>query len=365
MVEKGVINRFQLWLLITNFLIGSALVFTPTKVVSAAEQDGWLSIIFMTIIGFFFILFTLTLIHRHNNLTIVGIAKQLLGKPLGMVIGLLFAWFYLHLAAILLREIGDMIKLSILNVTPLFFLIFTISLVIYYLTYNGLEVIVRSNEILSPMAIFSFWLTILMVIPLLEPVKILPVLTEGIKPVLQGTFQIVGFTYGEFAIFLMIIPFANSQKNMFKVISYSAIVAGTTLLVTVLSSIMVLDVSLIELSISAPFSMARLISVGNFLRGFEILIALSYILTILIKMTASFYAGVLAIAQVFELSDYRPIIFPISVSSLFLAMLVSEDIVEFMDYTSTAWAPYALTFSLVIPLLLLAISYIKSFFKKK
>jgi len=359
MVEKRIINRFQLWLLIVNFQIGSALIFTPSKAVGEAKQDGWISLIAVILIGSLFILLTVTLSNRHQYQSIVDISKTLFGKSIGFIVGIMYAWFYIHLAAILLREMGDMMKGTTLPETPLLVLIAMYAFIIYLATFYGVETIARLTELFAPYAFIGLWLTILLVIPLMKLERVQPILSEGLKPILKGAFPVVGFTFAEMAIFFMILPFVNNRKNLVKIVISGGIAASFTLLVMVLASIMVLGVRATGFSIFAPINVARLINVGDFLTRVEILINMSYVITIFIKVTVTFYAGVIATAQVFNLSSYRSITLPLVIIIISLSLVLSEGIVEFLDYTSTAWTPYAMFFSLVLPLFLLIISLIR------
>lgn len=359
MNENGVINRYQLWLLITNFQIGSALLFIPGKIVGEAKQDGWISLLLATAIGTLFMILTVTLIHRHDRQTIVEISYSLLGKPIGFLIGMMYAWFYLHLAAILLREMGDMVKSTILNITPLFVIILMIAILVFWATYHGLEVIARSTELFFPIGLIGFLLSNLLVIPLMKSENILPVMAEGVTPIIKGAFPVIGFTFAEMSIFFMVIPFVNNHKKLLKLTISSGIVAGLSLTVMVVTTILVLGVNAAGVSIFAPLTVVRLIDLGDFLTRVETIMSITYFFTIIVKMSLSFYAGVLATAQTFHLSDYRAILTPLIIIVVSLSIIISESIIEFLDYASHAWTPYALIFSLVIPLLLLSISYIK------
>ncbi len=75
-------------------------------------------------------------------------------------------------------------------------------------------------------------------------------------------------------------------------------------------------------------------------------------------MIISFYSGVLATAQLFHLTDYRPIIMPILIITIVLSLSV-PNIVEFLATIKTVWIPYALLFNVILPLLFLVITYVR------
>ncbi len=358
MIENGVINRYQLWLLVINFHLGSALLFFPGKIAAESKQNGWIAILLVTLIGSLLILLTVTLVSRNNNQTIVKISESLLGKPIGFLVGLFYAWFYIHLTAILLREIEEMIISTILNETPEIVIYIMITSLVFWVTYHGIEIIARTTEIFAPIAFLGLLLTVILVIPLMQLENLLPIMAEGIKPIIKGSYDVLGFTFAEISIFFMIIPFVNNHKILLKTTISAGIVAGLLLTVMVVVSIMVLGVNTTAMSIFAPLNVARLIDIGHFLQRIELLMYSTYLVTMLVKLTLSFYAGVIAMAQTFHLSDYRANITPLIIIVITLSPALGESIIEFFD-ASRFWTPYTLVLSLVIPLLLLGISYMK------
>ncbi len=102
------------------------------------------------------------------------------------------------------------------------------------------------------MAFIGFWLTFFLVIPRMEWNNLLPVFSIGIKPILKGSLIIQGLTYAEMAVFLMIMPFLNQRKHLTKIMVSGGIVAGFSLLVIFLSSILVLGAHVAGISIFPP-----------------------------------------------------------------------------------------------------------------
>lgn len=359
MLENGLINRYQLWLLIVNFILNSSILIIPGPLVSVAKQDAWISMILATILGSFIIYNLLLLNSRYPKKTIVNIGEILLGKPVGKVIGFMYAWFFLHLSALVLRDIGDFITTVIMPGTPMIVLIILVGVLVYLTVYYGLEVISRSNELFTPYAVFGFWLTIFFVIPLMDIDHIKPILDGGIKPIIDASYSVLGFPYAELVVFLMILPFVGNRKHIKKVFLSAGIVGGFSLTITVLSSILVLNIRPTELSVYATFNMARLINIGDFLTRVEVITALAYIIVIFTKIVVSFYGGLLAISQVFNVADYKPLLLPVLIIVITLSILLNENIVEVVNVAEQTWTSYSLFFGFILPLIYLGISKLK------
>lgn len=359
MLENGVINRFQLWLLEVNFTIGSALLIIPSTIVAKSKQDGWISMFLGILLAIGLTYIMVSLAEKFPNQTLVGITETLLGTMLGKGIGLLYAWFFLHLSALVMRNATDFITTAIFPETPMILFSIMAGVLLYIVINQGIEGIGRSNEFFSLFTSGGFWITLFLLIPEMNFKNVYPIFAEGFKPVLRGTVPTIGFPFAETIAFLMFLPFVNQRKRIKSVFISGVVVGGLSLFFVVLGTILVLNVRPTEMSLFATFNMARLIDVGRFLTRVEAVIALSYMLTIFIKMTISFYAGILVIAQVFHLSDYRPIAMPLVFIVVALSVILNKNIVETFEFATTTWTPYALMFGFVIPSILLAISYFK------
>lgn len=361
MIENGIINRLQFWFLTANFTVGSALLLIPTGIISQAKQDAWIAMLLAIVLGAGIQYIMISLATLYPDKSLIRIIEYLLGKPLGKMIGILYAWFFLHLSALVIRNAVDLIKAVIMPETPMLPLSLMAGILIYIAIYHGIEAVGRSNELFTPVAIIGFWLTILLVAPLMKGENIQPILAEGLAPVIKGAYPMLGFPYAELIVFLMFIPFLNSKKEIKKIFITAGMVGGFSLLVGTLSSVLVLDANLAGITLYSTYSMARLINIADFLTRLESVISLSILVTIFAKIEVSFYGGILALAQVFNLPDYRTIIAPLVIIVVTLSIILDESIIEEQVFAITTWTPYGLLFGFVIPLILLILSW----FRKK
>lgn len=360
MISNNVfINKLQLCLLVMNFTIGSALLLIPPAIVSQSKQDAWISMLFAILIGSIIIILLGTLALKHPDKTLIQISETLLGKYVGKLIGLLYAWFYLHLAALVIRNLVDFLEVFMID-TPVEAFNIMIGLLMFFAIKYGLEVIARSNEVYTLLAFGGILFTFILVIPLMDINNIKPILAEGFKPVISGSLPAIGFPYAELVVFSMILPSVNNKQNLRKVFILGGVLGGIVLFFSILSSLLVLGEAATSISIYPTYNMARLINIGEFLTRVEAFISLSFFIIVFVKIIITFYASILAISQVFNLSDYRPLTVPYLVIVLALSVILNENIVEVITFASTTWTPYAMVFGFVIPLFLLLLTYIKN-----
>lgn len=358
MFANGAINKFQFCLLVINFTIGSALLLIPSAVVTHSKHDAWISMILAMLVGSIIIFILGTLASKYPDKTIIQITETLLGKYVGKFVGLLYAWFYLHLAALVIRNLTDFLKVFMID-TPIEVFNIMIGILMFFAIKYGLEVIARSNEIYTIMAFIGVFFTFLLVIPLMDIDNIKPILAHGIKPVLSGSLPAIGFPYAELVVFLMIIPAVNNKRHLKKIFILGGILGGIVLFFSIIGSILVLGEAATSISVYPTYNMARLINVGDFLTRVEAFISLSFFIIVFVKIIIAFYASILAVTQVFNMEDFRPLTIPYIIISLTLSVLLNENIVEVINFASSTWTPYAMVFGFLFPLFLLLLTFIK------
>lgn len=358
MFANGLINKLQLCLIVMNFTIGSALLLIPPAIVSQSKQDAWISMLLAIFIGMIIIFILGTLASKYPDKTLVQISETLLGKYGGKLIGLLYAWFYLHLSSLVIRNLVDFLKVFMID-TPVEVFNIMIGILMLFAIKYGLEVIARSNEIYTLIAFIGIFFTAILVIPLIDLDNIKPILADGLKPVIRGSLSAIGFPYAELVVFLMILPSVNNKQHLRGIFILGGVLGGIILFFSVFESLLVLGEATTSISVYPTYNMARLINIGEFLTRVEAFISLSFFIIVFIKIIVSFYASILAFAQVFNLSDYRPLTVPYIIIALGLSVLLNENIVEVITFARTTWTPYAMTFGFIIPLFLLLLTYIK------
>lgn len=78
---------------------------------------------------------------------------------------------------------------------------------------------------------------------------------------------------------------------------------------------------------------------------------------IIIKCTIFVYATVLALAQIFDLDDFKMMVLPVLVLVAVLSIWDFQDHLEYLKWGSEIFPLYVIPFQIVIPLLLVIVSW--------
>jgi len=136
------------------------------------------------------------------------------------------------------------------------------------------------------------------------------------------------------------------------------VLMGATLAVVTVMTTAVMG-SLTEHLTFPFFSLARYISVARFLERVDALIMVMWVAGVTVKVAAFYYAAALGAGQLFGLKDYRPVVLPLGVILAAWSHSMFENTRELVVWLSTIWPPYAYTFELVIPSLLLLVAVLR------
>jgi spore germination protein KB len=365
MLEKGKISHSQLFILILLFEIGTSTLFVPFLVAKAAKQDAWISILVGICGGLLFVCIHGTLVKRYSNLTIVEMSELVLGKWVGKGLSVLFFVYFFVLTAGLFRIIGDFITTHIMPETPIQAIEIIFMLIVVYGTRLGLETFSRTSEMILPWILLFFFLLIFFLLPEIQFTNLFPLVEDGIKPVLKGSFLSLGVPFSDIVVFLMITPYVAPAKKLGRVLALGTLAGGLIIFFVVLMSILVLGANQTAQLNYPIYVLAQEVNIGNFIQRIEVLAGGMVFMSIFIKTTISFYSLSLSLAQILNLQEFKMLSFPFGILVLLFANIMSPNIIFFQTFLSTSWTPIVLIYGLLFPLLLLGIDSIKTGFSKR
>ncbi len=358
MLEDGKITCRQIIYLIFLSRIIITFTYLPISDTPPRNQDVWISELLSFPVHMLLVLPVYILSQRFKGCSIIQASEIIFGK-IGKIIGAMYTWFFLHMTAIVLRQFGEFLSSVPYPETPIIVFISSITLFAAFALRNGLEVISRVGEIVTPIVIGSIVLVVALVAKDMDLKVLKPVLEGGFIPVLYGGF-IVATRTTEILFISMLLPYLNRRKLAKRVILVSFI------LLTILAPIITISVLATfgvqqTLNRTFPFfSTIRIISVANFLERIDALHLGIWVLGVFVKVAIYYYLTVLGAAQVLNLKDYRSIIIPIGTIIISLSILIADSqlqLREFISYKYSLW--YALFFILALPLFMLIVSALR------
>lgn len=361
MVEHGKITLIQFIFLIIGSRLILQLTYNMAYNFPPANQDVWISTLLSFIICVIFLLPVFLLARKYPDKTIIQYSELLLGRIGGKIIGLLYAFYFLHVSANTVRLFGEYFTAAPMPETPLVVFLITLVLVAAYAVYKGVEAIGRVGEMIIPLNLIVVIIISLMVIKDINFNNLKPLLEKGIYPVLYGAV-ISASRAIEPLLLAMLYPYINSNKK--RALSY---VLGIFIAIVFLVLIDFQILSIIGINqaklMSYPYvNLLRRIKFADIIERVDIIHLGIWILGNCLRAALYFYLGVLGLAQVFSLKSYKPAIIPAGVVILLLALYLYPNLIrmeQFLSYKTLG--AYNLFFVIGIPSILLLLAL----FKKK
>ncbi|MHB1418176.1 MAG: GerAB/ArcD/ProY family transporter [Bacillota bacterium] len=359
MLEKGKISGYQLLILLITMVLSSAILFIPKFTAKEALSDGWIALLLTaTTFGIMVVLVTVKLGLRFPSSTIIEYLPKIMGIPLGKLIGLGYIFFFIFTGAVVIREFADFITTAFMPETPSTVFIAILILVAAFAVGNGVEVIARMNEFIFPLTMISIMAIILLSIPSVDLGNLYHPFENGIKPILRASMASSGFR-GEVVLLLMLLPLLNRKQEGMKTGILAVVIIGFILALVNITAIAVFGPYLTATFLFPTQELARYIDVGNFLERGEALMLLAWVTGVLVKVSVFYYVSVLGLAQWSGLKDYKSVVLPVGVIMGTWAIICFQGIKELEDFILKSLPPFAFTFEIFIPVILLMIALIR------
>ncbi|WP_301169973.1 GerAB/ArcD/ProY family transporter [Brevibacillus nitrificans] len=356
MLEDVKISSRQLTIMTILYILGSAILIMPGPLATVAKRDAWIAAILAMMIGLLGIKLIHALGRRFPKLTLMAYTELLLGKWLGKVVILVFILAFPYLIACLtLYNIGDFLTTQMMPETPIEAIYVVIMIVVVAGARLGLETMARSSEIFFPWVLLLFGILVLFVVPNAKLDNILPVLEDGVKPVIRAALPFAGFPFMEGVITLMIYPMINRGENNGKSLIIGMLIGGFALIATTALCILVLGADQTARLTFPSYGLAKKISVGQFLERIEAVLAVIWMTTIVFRLTFLFYVSAVGIAHVFGLREYRFLLMPLAICNIVFALILVPNSAASYEVIPV-WGAYAPFFGILFPLFLLILA---------
>jgi len=353
---KETIPPKQAIALMLAFILDGAIIF-PTA--SEAQRNLWISIIISG--GAAFILFVLyykiQLLYLGKNLYLIN--QESLGKILGNIINILYIWYFLHLGALTLRDFGEFMTALTMPETPEMAIMVLSALTAVYIVKKGLEVIGRFALFSTILTLIITSILFIFLIPKMQINNILPIMAQGIKPVLGGAWSALTFPFGECVLFLVIFSETSNKTTLKKGYFVGLILGGLFLLIDNFIVIAVLGDKVLGFLYFPFYTVLSRIRIGEFIQRLEIIGGVILNIFGIIKITLCLYAASLGISTLFKIDNYKILCLPVGLLMVNISNILYENIMELVFWTSKYYKYYALPFQIFFPILIILVSKIK------
>ncbi|MBE1443036.1 GerAB/ArcD/ProY family transporter [Paenibacillus sp. OAS669] len=357
MIDKGKISALQLGMLMYLMIGATSTLIVPAITAKQAERDMWLSPILGSISGFIVVIIMWALHKKFPGQSIMQFGELLLGRFLGKCANSLVLFFLLHGVGLILREYGEFVVSAFLSRTPMVTITMSLIVVCAFAVRSGIEVLARCTQLFLPFIGLVFVCIFAMLIPDMDPRKMLPMLEKGILPALQGS--IVPHTWFlEFFLITFLFPFVHDLSKGLKAGMFSVLFMMLIMVATNFASLFVFGNLTGHISFPVYYA-ASYISFINFIEHLDAIVMVTWILGGFVQIALWYYSLVIGTAQWLGLSHYRFLVFPMGLLCGMTSIWVTPSLQDLIHFFATTAPFYSFTILFLYPLILLAISWVR------
>lgn len=184
--DRNIIYSKQLITFVITAQISVGILYLPSTLATEVGHDGWITILLSGILYGILISLIISFLKRFNGKSLIEINKIVYGKYLSILISLIYIGYSYFGAVVSLRSFAEIVRISILKLTPLW--AFTIIIIIpaIYMSWYGLKAILRYSTVTYIILFF----TIILYLLSSRDYRIdfiLPIGASGVKNILRSS----------------------------------------------------------------------------------------------------------------------------------------------------------------------------------
>lgn len=356
MTTEKIHNRQFVFML---FMIRSTVTIAtlPVLTTGTAAQDAWLAAIVSLVAILLMILLIGGLGIKFPEQTVVEYSRDLLGNTGGTLICLWFLWTFLNTAATEVRIYAELLNTGFLPRTPVIFLVSSMVLLAAVAAVLGIETIGRTADALLFFYVFFIVASLLGALKPFEIANLQPVLSRGLGPVFSSARTPIAIG-NQYLVLGMLIPTLTAPRKALTSALLAAVLSGILLILAAVTVIGVVGPKLGSTSVFPFFLMTRAIEISRFIERIEALVVIAWGFGVLINVAVFLYCGARGVSQLVKIRDYRPLIGPMAVIWVLLAVHTYDDLFEVLKFFQPRiFFPYSMT-AVILPYLLLWAAYL-------
>ncbi|ABR49339.1 spore germination protein [Alkaliphilus metalliredigens QYMF] len=305
--------RQLLWLTVAQ-LGGASILYLPGMI--EAGRDVWISNIIASIVAYIVIFIHYLPLSLCPGLSMTNALNKYWGKLLGGLMNLYYALFFFILCCLVVSDVFYFGKITMPETPGYIFIIFFIVPAVYGVKL-GLEVFVRLLEFLLPILIIVYCILFLLVLSKLDFGKVLPIMSQGIKPVLAGAIPNMNFPYAQILPVIFYYRYTKTKargKSQFLKYTFIAIFLATVLLTfRALASVASFEEETLKTLNFPPFSTIRIIEVGDIIERLDPLFLAVFYVTTYFKFIITYYVICEIISDYFQLGEPKDFAWPVAI----------------------------------------------------
>ncbi|MCK9537270.1 MAG: spore germination protein [Bacilli bacterium] len=362
---KYQISKGQFFIIVSLYIMANDLI--RGLYARPLKQDAWIpSMIspFLSVIllSGYFLIFKI-----NNNEDFTSSIKKTVGKPIAVLLFIIYSLYFMFVAFLNLRDIVEVISIFLLPDMAIYIIGGALLLIVLYSLYHEIEVFSRTASILFYLRVFVFFIFSALILSSnrLYFDYFLPILEHGIQPIIKPTMQMTyAIPFGELFVLLIIYQYVKNKEKNYRYGYYAILFSGLFLLLITVYNIIILGPEAMILDIRPSLRISKRIDIVFFIQRLDILIINLMIILAFIKITVLLYGAKHLLGKTFKSKNEQKISFIMFIIITVALIFFAKNYIKFLHFREYFFVPYInLVFEVILPLLIVLTAIIKKLFQ--
>ncbi|WP_099191689.1 GerAB/ArcD/ProY family transporter [Tepidibacter mesophilus] len=333
---KEKIGTSQMITLLMSTILGVGILSLPRNLADEVKGSGFIIIIISTCACILFGYFIYRVIYKFQNKTLMQISSNVLTKPIGYLICIVFIIYYLVNMAIITRIFTEVVKMYMLKKTPTEVIIISMLFVSAYGSRKGIEGIARISQIIFFLMVIPIMFIFLFALQSADFTNLMPIFNIKISEIFPNIF-LTNLAFAGFESMLVLGIFIKKPKDGFKIQWISLGVTGIAYAFFTVISIAVFGQTETAHLMWPTLTIVKIIDIpGAFLENLDALVMGAWTLNIFISICVLFFCVSLIIGDMSnckEINYFNYAIVPI----IYILALYPDNLAHLYDLVSSKY----------------------------
>lgn len=300
MEKNNKLTREQVIFLTFIGIVGN-IVYIHTWIDDNTDRSAWVACFLGILLVIPFAVWIFYLGKYYPNGTVFDIVESGLGKFLGSIVCIVFILINIAVAVTHLNMFTAMINVFFLQYTPSWIIILFIVVMGGILANSGMQVFGRLVELLCVIGLINYFSAFVFVSPQnFHTEYIIPIFNTSLIGFAKGTIFMIGASSECLLLLMIIVKYIPDSKKHYKWAIKGIVLGATVFPIAIMVIIGILSPELAKRIAFGGVNAAKLIQVGELIRGLEVLILVTYQFIAIGKITICMYCAWIASKKVFN-----------------------------------------------------------------
>ena len=357
------ISHIQLRGLMVSAVVGIGVLSMQNSLAGIMGTDGWMAIILTGILIIPVLVVYDRIFKIHPGKDFFEIVKSTLGPILYyFVLAILLVYLVLAMS-IVSRILGELIKIILLQATPVKIIIIVFIIATSYIASYEIDSIARMGYLLYPITIVFTLFIVLLSLPKADFTHLLPVFRSDFKSIIKGVADST-FSFFGFEILLFAIPFVEKKENVLKSSVIGAITITLIYLVLFLMALTHFSLEQIKNFNYPILVLVRQLDLpGFFLENLDGVVMALWVMVVFSTMAPLYFASGKVLSKIFNTKKHKYFIWAL-IPVIYGISIIPDNFILIDEMLKRYYNICAYIAVILIPLLILIVSYVKRAVKK-